>query len=53
METGLISIVMPTYNRGNVIEKAIDSVINQTYSNWELFIVDDASTDNTIEVVNK
>ncbi|CQR58613.1 glycosyltransferase family 2 protein [Paenibacillus riograndensis] len=53
METELISIVMPTYNRGNVIEKAIDSVINQTYLNWELFIVDDASTDNTIEVVSK
>ncbi|WP_156739697.1 glycosyltransferase family 2 protein [Paenibacillus oryzae] len=52
METELVSIVMPTYNRGNVIEKAIDSVINQTYSNWELFIVDDASLDNTKEVVS-
>lgn len=42
---------MPTYNRGNVIHKAINSVINQSYSNWELIIIDDGSTDNTKEVV--
>ena len=51
MNDKLVSIVMPTYNRGNVIHKAINSVINQSYSNWELIIIDDGSTDNTKEVV--
>ena len=46
-----ISIIMPTYNRAWCIEKAIKSVLNQTYGNWELIIVDDPSTDNTEEVV--
>lgn len=47
MDNTLISIIMPTYNRGYIIEKAIQSVIEQTYQNWELIIVDDASTDDT------
>lgn len=42
---------MPTYNRSAFIKKAIQSVINQTYSNWELIIIDDGSTDNTKEVI--
>lgn len=47
-----ISIIMPTYNRGYCIERAINSVIKQTHRDWELIIVDDGSTDNTEEVVN-
>lgn len=47
----LVSIVMPTYNRGYVIEKAILSAVSQTYTNWELIIVDDASADETESVV--
>ncbi|MEZ4907355.1 MAG: glycosyltransferase family 2 protein [Saprospiraceae bacterium] len=47
----LFSIIIPTYNRADMIVKAIQSVIEQTYSNWELIIVDDGSTDNTEEVV--
>lgn len=42
-----ISILMPTYNDEKYIVSAIESVINQTYSNWELIIVDDGSTDDT------
>ena len=47
----LISIIMPAYNSGNYIERSISSVIDQTYNNWELLIIDDCSTDNTIEVI--
>lgn len=47
----LVSVILPTFNRGRIISKAIESIVNQTYSNWELFIVDDGSTDNTADVV--
>lgn len=47
----LVSIIMPSYNTGEFIKYSIESVIAQSYSNWELIIVDDCSTDNTDEVV--
>lgn len=47
----LISVVMPAYNAGPWIWDAMTSIINQTYGNWELLVCDDASTDNTAEVV--
>lgn len=47
----LVSIIMPTYNRGYIIGNAIQSVIKQTDFHWELIIVDDGSEDNTEEVV--
>lgn len=49
----LVSIVLPTYNHANLIGEAISSVINQTYSNWELIIVDNNSVDNTSEVISE
>lgn len=49
----LISIIIPTYNRAVVIQKALDSVIAQTYINWECIVVDDGSTDATLEVLKK
>ena len=51
-EAGLVSIIMPSYNTASFIEETIQSVLNQTYTNWELIIVDDCSTDNTNEVVD-
>lgn len=48
----LVSIVMPAYNSEKFIHEAIQSVLNQTYQNWELLIVDDCSTDNTIQIIN-
>ncbi|MED3758925.1 glycosyltransferase family 2 protein [Peribacillus frigoritolerans] len=49
----LISIITPTYNSGKFIVETIDSVIKQTYQNWEMIIVDDCSNDNTKELVGK
>lgn len=48
-----VSIILPTKNRKAILSKAIDSVLNQSFSNWELIIVDDGSTDGTIEYVKK
>lgn len=48
-----ISIVMPTYEDAESIGQSIESVINQTYDNWELIIVNDGSTDKTAEVVSQ
>lgn len=47
----LISIIMPTYNRKNIIQKAITSVLNQTYTNFELIIIDDGSDDGTYDLL--
>jgi len=47
----LFSIISPTYNRASFISRAIQSVIDQEYANWELLIIDDGSTDDTEQVV--
>lgn len=52
-ESGLVSIIMPSYNTAEYIMDSILSVCNQTYKNWELLIVDDCSTDTTKEIMAK
>lgn len=49
---GVVSIIMPSFNSSKYIGTAIVSVLNQTYPFWELIIIDDASTDNTVDVIN-
>ncbi len=45
-----VSIIMPAYNAALYIQESIDCVLNQTYNNWELVIVDDGSSDNTLKI---
>ena len=49
----VVSILMPTFNRADRIGNAIKSIVNQTYKDWELLIIDNGSTDNTREIVEK
>ena len=51
MDTPLISIIIPTYNRAKLLRKAIQSVLDQTYQNWELIIIDNYSDDGTKELI--
>ncbi|MGC9027254.1 MAG: glycosyltransferase family 2 protein [bacterium] len=46
-------IIIPTYNRANLIGRAIDSIIKQTYTNWEIIVIDDGSTDTTKVIMDE
>jgi len=49
----LVSIIIPVYNREKMICEAVDSVLRQTYSHWELIIADDGSVDNTLKILDR
>ncbi|MFI5451274.1 glycosyltransferase family 2 protein [Pedobacter sp. UC225_61] len=51
MDKPLVSIIIPTYNYGALIGETLQCVLQQTYSNWEVIIIDDGSTDNTQDVI--
>ncbi|MCK4641667.1 MAG: glycosyltransferase [Candidatus Marinimicrobia bacterium] len=52
-DPGRISVIIPTYNRGDELKRAIKSVLSQTYKNYELIVVDDGSTDNTSRILSR
>ena len=49
----LVSIIMPCFNAESLIEKALESILKQSYENWELLIIDDGSTDDTAKIIKK
>lgn len=53
MNSELVSVIMPCYNSERYVAKSIDSVIQQSYSSWELIIVDDCSQDSTMEILEE
>ena len=50
-EGPFISVIIPTYNRAHELKRAVSSVLNQDYSHFDLWVIDDGSTDNTLEVI--
>ena len=52
-QTHLVSIIIPTYNRAHLIKETLDTILEQTYKDWECIIIDDGSTDNTLEVLEQ
>lgn len=51
--TSLVTIIIPTYNRAHLISETLDSILDQTYQNWECVITDDGSTDNSHELIQE
>ena len=51
MKTTFFSVIIPTYNQGNLLTKAINSVLNQSFKNFEIIVVDNFSEDKTQKIV--
>ena len=53
MEKPLVSIIVPCYQQGIYVSETLESILSQTYENWECIVVDDGSTDNSVEIVSE
>ena len=53
MSKPIVDIIIPNYNKGPFLDECINSVINQSYEYWSLFIIDDCSTDNSSQILDK
>ena len=53
MSSPAVDIIIPNFNKGNFLDECINSVLKQSYENWKLYIVDDCSSDNSAEILNK
>ena len=53
MEKGFVSIIVPVYNVENYLEQCLDSLINQSYQNIEIIIIDDGSTDDSRKIIER
>ena len=53
MKQDLVSIIVPVYNAERFLKDTINTILNQTYKNWELILVDDCSTDKSVNIINK
>lgn len=52
MNNPLVSVIVPCYKKVHFLPETLNSILNQTYNNWECIIVDNGSPDNTVEVAN-
>ena len=52
-EKPVVDVILPNYNKGAFLEEAINSVLKQTYKRWHLFIIDDHSSDNSLDIIDK
>ena len=52
-KTNSVDIIMPNFNKGKFILKAVNSVLDQSYENWKLYIIDDNSNDNSKKIIKK
>lgn len=53
MEDSKVTIITPVYNAAKYITATLDSVIKQTYENWQMFLIDDCSSDHSVEIINR
>jgi glycosyltransferase involved in cell wall biosynthesis len=53
LKAGLVSIITPCYNGSKYIKETIESVLAQTYKDWEMFVIDDGSKDDSAQIVQE
>lgn len=49
----MVSVIVPVYNRISTIERCLSSILNQSYTEWEVIVIDDGSTDGSVDLIRK